>query len=204
LADGAFPHKGKGADLADAPRRALRATLELAMLFAAGAPLVALTQPFLPTSFPFGVALIVGVALLALPFWRSATNLQGHVRAGTQAILETLVAQSRSGQAASSHLEDLRAMLPGLGEPTTIPIGTGATCIGRSLKELNLRGLTGATVLAIERSPAEVVFPAADEVLRESDILILTGTHEAVASARELLRQSGKPPVAISDGDLLG
>jgi CPA2 family monovalent cation:H+ antiporter-2 len=204
LAEGAFPRKGNGADLADAPRRALRATLELAMLFAAGAPLVALTQPFLPTSFPFGVALIVGVALLALPFWRSATNLQGHVRAGTQAILETLVAQSRSGQAASSHLEDLRAMLPGLGEPTAIPIGTGTTCIGRSLKELNLRGLTGATVLAIERSPAEVVFPAADEVLRENDILILTGTHEAVASARELLRHSGKPSLAVSDGDLLG
>jgi CPA2 family monovalent cation:H+ antiporter-2 len=204
LAEGAFPRKGSGADLADAPRRALRATLELAMLFAAGAPLVALTQPFLPTSFPFGLALIVGVGLLALPFWRSATNLQGHVRAGTQAILETLVAQSRSGQSASNSLEDLRAMLPGLGEPTAVPIGTGTICIGRSLKELNLRGLTGATVLAIERSPAEVVFPAADEVLRENDILILTGTHEAVTAAGECLRQTSKPALATSDGDLLG
>jgi len=204
LAEGAFPRKGDGLDLAEAPRRALRATLELAILFAAGAPLVALTQPFLPTSFPFGLALVAGVALLALPFWRSATNLQGHVRAGTQAILETLVAQSRSSQPASNKLEDLRAMLPGIGEPTAVPIGSGAICIGHSLKDLNLRGLTGATVLAIERSPAEVVFPSADEVLRENDLLVLTGTHEAVLAAGELLRQTRKPALVASDGDLIG
>jgi CPA2 family monovalent cation:H+ antiporter-2 len=204
LAEGAFPRKGDGLDLAEAPRRALRATLELAILFAAGTPLVALTQPFLPTSFPFGLALVAGVALLALPFWRSATNLQGHVRAGTQAILETLVAQSRSGQPASNKLEDLRAILPGIGEPIAVAIGSGAICIGHSLKELDLRGLTGATVLAIERSPSEVVFPAADEVLREQDLLVLTGTHEAVVAAGELLRQTSKPAIVASDGDLIG
>ena len=165
---------------------------------------MALTQPFLPTSFPFGLALVAGVALLALPFWRSATNLQGHVRAGTQAILETLVAQSRSGQPASNKLEDLRAMLPGIGEPIAVSIGEGAICIGHSLKDLNLRGLTGATVLAIERSPAEVVFPSADEVLREHDLLVLTGTHEAVVAAGELLRQTSKPALVASDGDLIG
>ena len=165
---------------------------------------MALTQPFLPTSFPFAAVLVIGVALLGLPFWRSATNLQGHVRAGTQAILETLVAQSRSGQPASSKLEDLRNLLPGIGEPRAVPVGDGAICIGRSLKELNLRGLTGATVLAIERGPAEVVIPAADEVLREHDVLVLTGTHEAVAAACELLAQTSRPAPAASDGDLIG
>jgi CPA2 family monovalent cation:H+ antiporter-2 len=158
----------------------------------------------LPTSFPFGLALIVGVALLALPFWRSTTNLQGHVRAGTQAILETLVAQSRSGKPATTNLEDLRAMLPGIGEPTAVSIDGGAICVGRSLKELNLRGLTGATVLAIERGPGEVVFPAADEILRDHDLLVLTGTHEAVAAACELLKQTSKPAIVVSDGDLIG
>ena len=204
LAEGAFPRSGSGVDLAEAPRRALRATLELAILFATGAPLVALTQPFLPTAFPFAAVLVVGVALLGLPFWRSATNLQGHVRAGAQAILETLVAQSRSGQPAPSKLEDLRSLLPGIGEPRAVPVVDGAICIGRSLKELNLRGLTGATVLAIERGPAEVVIPAADEVLRDHDVLVLTGTHEAVAMACDYLSQTGKPALAASDGDLVG
>jgi len=195
LAEGAFPKSGSGVDLAEAPRRALRATLELAILFAAGAPLVALTQPFLPTAFPFAAVLVVGVALLALPFWRSATSLQGHVRAGAQVIIETLVAQSRSGETAPSKLEDLRSLLPGIGEPCAVPMAEGAVCIGRSLKELNLRGLTGATVLAIERGPADVVIPTADEVLREHDVLVLTGTREAVASACEFLarRKSESP-----------
>jgi CPA2 family monovalent cation:H+ antiporter-2 len=203
LAEGAFPAKGEGLDLAEAPRRALRATLELAILFAAGAPLVALTQPFLPTSFPFGLALVIGVALLALPFWRSATNLQGHVRAGTQAILETLVAQSRSGQSRQGKLDELRTLMPGIGEPITVAIARDSACLGRSLKEMNLRGLTGATVLAIERSPAEVVLPTAEEILRENDVLVLTGTFEAVGAARELLVASNRA-VITSDGDLLG
>ena len=204
LAEGAFPPAGSGVDLAEAPRRALRATLELAILFAAGAPLVALTQPFLPTAFPFGVALVVGVALLALPFWRSATNLEGHVRAGTQAILETLVAQSRSGQPAPGRLDDLCALLPGIGEPRAISVGRGAACLGRSLKDLDLRGLTGATVLAIERGAGEVVWPTADEVLREGDLLVLTGTGEAVAAAADYLTHAERTPTLSSDGDLVG
>jgi CPA2 family monovalent cation:H+ antiporter-2 len=204
LAQEAFPKNSSGLDLAEAPRRALRTTLELAMLFAAGAPLVALTQPFLPARFPFAVILVVGVALRALPFWRSTTNLQGHVRAGTQALLETLAAQSRSGREGSHKLDDLRAMLPGIGEPTTFSLAKGARCIGRSLKELNLRGLTGATVLAIERGAGQVVFPAADEVLGEHDVLVLTGTGEAVAAACDFLRQSGQPAPVFTDGDLVG
>jgi len=166
--------------------------------------LVALTQPFLPTSFPFGLALVVGVGLLALPFWRSATNLQGHVRAGAQAVLEVLVAQSRSHQPAATKLEELRTMMPGMGEPTAFTVATGASCIGRSLKELNLRGLTGATVLAIERSNGDVVVPSADETIREQDVLVLTGTHDAVQAACQLLRQSRRSSLAASDGDLVG
>jgi monovalent cation:H+ antiporter-2, CPA2 family len=204
LAEGAFPASAGGVDLAEAPRRALRATLELAILFAAGAPLVALTQPFLPTTFPFALVLVVGVALLALPFWRSARNLEGHVRAGAQAILETLVAQSRSGQAAPNKLDDLCRLLPGIGEPRAVPLGRQAPSIGRSLKELNLRGLTGATVLAIERGAGEVVFPSAEEVLREGDVLVLTGTGDAVSAAADLLAQPHRPRLATSDGDLVG
>jgi CPA2 family monovalent cation:H+ antiporter-2 len=202
LAEGAFPKAGTGVDLADAPRRALRATLELAILFATGAPLVALTQPFLPTKFPFAAALVVGVALLALPFWRSATNLEGHVRAGAQAVLETLVAQSRSHQ--PGRLHDLRTMMPGLGEPTAFTITAGAAAIGRSLKEINLRGLTGATVLAIERGGGDVAIPSGDEIIHEHDVLVLTGTQEAVRAACELLGQVRRPSTVSSDGNAIG
>jgi CPA2 family monovalent cation:H+ antiporter-2 len=204
LSEEAFPKSHHGLDLAEAPRRALRSTLELTILFASGAPLIALTQPFLPAQFPFAVVLILGVALLAIPFWRSTTHLQGHVRAGTQAILETLAAQSRSGQDGVAKLDELRAMMPGLGEPIVHAIGASSKGIGRSLKDLNLRGLTGATVLAIERAPGDIVFPTADEILRENDTVVLTGTREAVSAAQDLLRQPGKATPGFTDGDMVG
>jgi CPA2 family monovalent cation:H+ antiporter-2 len=170
----------------------------------AGAPLVALTQPFLPTSFPFAVVLVGGMALLGLPLWRSATNLEGHVRAGARVILETLAAQSRSGQPSAMRLENLRNLLPGIGEPRAVPIQGDAPCIGRSLKELHVRGLTGASVLAIERGESEIVSPTADEILRKGDVVVLTGTQEAVAAACELLCQPRPAAERASDGDLVG
>jgi CPA2 family monovalent cation:H+ antiporter-2 len=142
--------------------------------------------------------------LLALPFWRSARNLEGHVRAGTQVILEALVKQSRSGRPEPSQLEDLRMLLPGIGEPRAVEVRAGAPCVGRSLKEIDLRGLTGATVLAIERAGGESVFPAADERLREHDVLVLTGTEDAVTAACALLCEGRPPAHPATDGDLVG
>jgi CPA2 family monovalent cation:H+ antiporter-2 len=60
--------------------------------------------------------------------------------------------------------------------------------VGRTLAELDLRGQTGATVLAIQRGSNSVSFPAAREVLQAGDVLALAGTEEAVAAARGLLR----------------
>ncbi len=67
-------------DLGLAPRRALVVTLQLAIVLLLGAPLVAITQPFLA---PFqGAAILACVLmLLGLNFWHSATELQGHARA---------------------------------------------------------------------------------------------------------------------------
>ena len=36
---------------------------------------------------------------MGLAFWRSATELEGHVRAGSQMIVEALAAQSRTADA---------------------------------------------------------------------------------------------------------
>jgi CPA2 family monovalent cation:H+ antiporter-2 len=205
LTQEAFPMADNSLDLAEAPRKALLVTLELTVFFVAGAPLVALTQPFLPPGVPFAVVLVGGLALLAIPFWKSTTNLQGHVRAGAQVILETLVRQSHSAQERSEHTETLRQLLPGMGEPTVVTIQGDADCVGRTLKELDIRGLTGATVLAIERRPDEVIFPTAHEPLREQDVLVLTGSHESVIAAKAILEKKGlASSQTVTDGDLVG
>jgi len=196
LAEAAFPAAAGRLDRAAAPRRALVVTLQLASVLAVGAPLVAITQPFVP-GFLGAALLLVLLTALGVGFWRSATNLQGHVRAGSQVIVEALRAQSRvkpeaHEEAHGNSLGTLHAILPGLGEPTPVRLEASSPAVGRTLAQLNLRGMTGATVLAIRRGEDKVVVPTADEQLQEGDVLALAGTHEAIDSARAVL--SGMPP----------
>jgi CPA2 family monovalent cation:H+ antiporter-2 len=188
------PPDARTLDLAAAPRRALVVTLQIAILLCAGVPLVAVTQPFLPRYEGMAI-LLLSLALLAVALWRSATNLEGHVRAGAQVFLEHLAAQS-GAEASGPHRADgaePRPELPGLGNAQAIRLGADASAIGKTLRGLDLRGLTGATVIAIERQPADVVYPTAEEKLRPGDTLVVTGSAEAVAAARELLGRGGAP-----------
>ena len=81
----------------------------------------------------------------------------------------------------------LDAILEGLGQPEVIALAPGCAAEGKTLAELNLRGATGATVLAISRGESAILIPAASEVLFAGDIVAMAGTREAVTAARTLL-----------------
>jgi CPA2 family monovalent cation:H+ antiporter-2 len=180
-----LPDPGK-ADLGLAPRRALRLSIQIGIVLIIGAPLAAVTLPFLPA---YGGPAFLGVLLLllGLAFWRSARDLQGHVRAGATMIVEALARQNRP-KSADGMLDEVRKVLPGIGDLTQVTLGVGSPGSGQSLAELNLRGLTGASVVGLRRGDERMVFPSAREHLREGDVLALTGTHEAIAAAAELLQ----------------
>ena len=92
---------------------------------------------------------------------------------------------------------EVQRLVPGLGETTTLQPGPQrAPGVGKTLKQLNLRGLTGATVIAIERGhTTPVIHPTADEVLRAGDCLVLTGTDDAITAARTLLAGGSASPL---------
>ncbi len=195
LAIRVFPATGsQQLDLAAAPRRLLVAILQLAIVVVVGLPLVAVTQPFLPP-FRGAAVLLFLLLILAVPFWRSATNMQGHARAGAQALADALAQQTRAGRtAAGTHsLEDLNQTLAGLGSPVPITLFPGNPNLGKTLAEVKLRGLTGATVLAIQRGEQSVLIPSGHERLESGDVLAIAGTNTAVAAARRIL--------SASDGD---
>lgn len=197
LAAGALPSAAQaGPDLAAAPRRALVTTLQLAVVLVTLVPILAVVQPFLPWE-PVLALVAVVVLALGVSFWRGATNLQGHVRAGAQVIVEVLASQARGpARPEADALSQLREVLPGLGEPVAIRLEPGSAAAGRSLADLDLRGVTGATVLAIWRAEGGVMVPSAREVLREGDVLAVAGTAEAIAAARAL---TGRPARAPGD-----
>jgi len=180
--------KHKRVDFAAAPRRMLVVTFQLAGVLLVGTPLLALTQPFLPAALGAAVLALL-VVVLGVAFWRSATNLQGHVRAGAEVVLEALAAQSRPRPTptATDTLEQVHELLPGLGALAAVPLDAGSAVIGRTLAQVNLRGRTGATVLAITRADGGVLVPTAKERLREGDVLAVAGTHEAIDAAKAAL-----------------
>jgi len=189
LARRAFSDAQKGkVDLADAPRRALVIVVQLAVVLAVGIPVVAITQPFLPPhQGAFVLTLLTLVLLVAL--WKNATNLQGHARAGAQIIASALASEMASTEGASHEtklFEDVNAILPGLGEPVAIRVVPQSIAVGRSLAQLNLRGATGATVLAIKRGTQQIPTPLGREVIQSDDVVAVAGAHDAIAVARAI------------------
>src|SRR2546423_2021380 len=161
LAKRAFTEAQKGkVDPADAPRRALVILVQIAVVIAVGIPVVAITQPFLPPH-QGAVVLSVLTVVLLVALWRNATNLQGHAQAGAQIIASALAHQMASADPSQEEtkLEDGNAVLPGLGEPVAIRAMPESVAVGRSLMQLNLRGATGATVLAIKRGDQQIPTP---------------------------------------------
>jgi CPA2 family monovalent cation:H+ antiporter-2 len=196
------PGNSGGVDLAAAPRRALEVTLQVAGVLVVGAPILAVTQPFL-SGVETAAPLLLLAALLGVAFWRSATNLQGHVRAGVQVIVEALGKRLQDETApapgAPEAPPDFDRLLPGLGAPLAVRLEEGSPAVGRTLAQLNLRAITGATVLVIVRQGQGLV-PTADGALQVGDVLALGGTHDALGSARQIL--GGE--VAATDGTEAG
>jgi CPA2 family monovalent cation:H+ antiporter-2 len=190
LAEGALPRRSDGkVDLAAAPRRVLLVTFQLVIVLALGIPMVVVLQPLLP-SVPVALVLLLVLAGLGLAFWRSATNLEGHVRAGVEIISEALMSHSRGGktQPPEQAVEEVGKLLPGLGlsAPSVVELAADSPAVGKTLAELNLRGVTGATVLAITRGQTGII-ATATETLQKEDRLALAGSREAIDAARLVL-----------------
>jgi CPA2 family monovalent cation:H+ antiporter-2 len=203
----ALPTPDTGVDLAAAPRRALVVTLQLVIISVVLVLVLVATQPFVPAlRSPLVLGLMLGMVLvvLAIIFWRTAMDLHGHARAGAEIIVAALAHQMAAeplGSEAPSterRIERLREVLPGMGDPVPVRIMPGSQAVGRTLAEVNVRSVTGATVLAILRDGGEqVLMPSGPQVLRDGDLLAVIGSHDAVESAKALVA----PIVAIDSSE---
>jgi CPA2 family monovalent cation:H+ antiporter-2 len=191
LAVAALPRPRKGVDFDRAPRQVLFLFVELSVALAAGVFVVAVTQPFLPGYY--GPILLVAVLLaLGIAIWRSADDLEGHVRAGSEAVAAAIASASRSGSVETARpITELPEVIAGLGMPVAIRLGGASAVVGATLSQLNLRGRTGATVLAIARGDRAIIPPTANERLEAGDVLAVAGTVESIDAARVVLLSGG-------------
>ena len=187
LAASVLPRQAQGsADFAAAPRRAFVVALQLAVLVVVGGPLLALTQPFVPILYQAGVVAAV-LGAVAVSFWRRANDLEAHVRAGAEVVVEVL---TRKPEGVALSLDDVHSLLPGLGEVTPVKLEPASPAVGKTLAQLDLRARTGASVIAISRPLGEVIAPTGREVLRAGDVLALAGSQTALAAARVALEKA--------------
>jgi CPA2 family monovalent cation:H+ antiporter-2 len=166
----------------------LSASLQGGLLLLAGAPVVAVAQPFLPP-LRGTVALLLLLMFIGALVWRSASSLQGHAEAGAQLLVSALRHQmAETGvhpvPQPIAHAEEL---LPGMGAPVGVAIDAEHAAAGRTLRELNVRARTGAGVLAITRGDERILIPRGGDTIHAGDVLALAGTREAVAAAIALL-----------------
>jgi len=191
LATKALPASKDGIiDLAHAPRKTLVITLQLLILALVGIPFLALTQPFIP--LVFSLSLLLGsLILIGFVFWKRLEDLQGHIKAGAQLVIEALSPQQI--QFHDQEQPSMEKMLPGLGAITPITLSETSAVIGKTLGQINLRGLTGATVIAISSKEGNNVFPSGNTVLYAGNILTLTGSQEAIDLARRILEVKKHP-----------
>lgn len=80
----------------------------------------------------------------------------------------------------------------------TVRLGAGSPAVGQTLGELDLRGKTGATVIAVIRDGVPKISPGARYTLRENDTILLSGSPEktnvAIAMLEPEAAESGFNP----------
>jgi CPA2 family monovalent cation:H+ antiporter-2 len=167
------------------PALALISMLTTTLLLVVVVPLLALVQPFLDPMEGIGVV-IVGVILMGIVIVRSMQRMHGQM-----GVLKRILVESLTPESATTHRP---GEIPGFGMITPVRLEAGALAIGKTLGSIQLRAATGAAAIAISRDQ-EVLEPGRGEVLKEGDVVGLTGTTESIEAARRLLRERTPVPV---------
>jgi CPA2 family monovalent cation:H+ antiporter-2 len=169
----------------------VRATLRFLLGWVAAVFVLALGAPVLPPLVPLG---IVGFGLLVTTyfFWESLTRFHARV----ENVLSSLTGDSTAGSEAGGQQERSQRLAVtqllrdryGLSvrtEDFVVPFHP--TALNQSIRTLNLRSLTGASIIAIHRDPEQIIVPQSEAVLLPGDVLALLGEKDQLEAAIRLL-----------------
>jgi len=127
------------------------------------------------------MVLLVLVGLVAWLLWRSFIKVYSKAQV---ALLETLAPQPQPD--VGQTLAALPSLLREAGLHT-VSLGANSPAAGKLIRELQLRTLTGASIVGIERPGANLVNPGPDEELQAGDQLLLLGSRTQLDAARTVL-----------------
>lgn len=97
-----------------------------------------------------------------------------------------LLLQQAAGAVAAPNLDDLLGEL----DVTYLALGRRAAAAGKTLRDLDLRHATGATVVAVLRDGRPIANPGPETLLGTGDVVAAIGTREQVLALRTLLDET--------------
>jgi K+/H+ antiporter YhaU regulatory subunit KhtT len=135
---------------------------------------------------------VFGLLVTTYFFWESLSRFHARVENVLSSLTRDNIAgsetgdqQERSQRLAVTQLLSDRYGLSVQTEDFVVPFHP--TALNQPLRTLNLRSLTGASVIAIHRDPEQILVPQADTVLLPGDVLALLGDKDQLEAAIRLL-----------------
>ncbi len=145
--------------------------------------------PYFPTGTSLGVFALTTIILLVIG-WKRAVKLQSQLEF---AVMSSMEAEARSG-AREAVADAIRAMTrknPWPVELAEVVIPADGCMVGRSLKQTDVRRLTGATVVALQRGGVTHYDVPPDMPLSPDDHLLIVAEQAQLAEAVTLLTETG-------------
>lgn len=183
IAERVFGPLPEGQPRPERPRRLLEAAIQLLVILVVGIPCAVIALPFA------GGWLALAIAVLALGsffmLWRTAGRVAPQVQFSAERLVDLLSRQTaaQTGGATASKSDGIL----GLDMAQGVALDDDSFAVGKTLADLDLRAVTGATVVAIRNADDEHRLPTGQEPLERGDVLALAGTAASIAQARALL-----------------
>lgn len=154
---------------------------------------------YFPTGTSFTI-FVLAIAIMLVLGWKRAVKLQSQLE---YAVVSSLEDAARSGArtAVEDAIKSMTRKNPWPVELSEVVIPTGAEVVGRTIRELELRSTTGATVIAVQRGGATHYVVPPDMPLSPEDKLLLVAERSQLEAVERILRKIGQAKT-VSDEDL--
>jgi CPA2 family monovalent cation:H+ antiporter-2 len=164
---------------------------------------IAFLSPIVVPSFA-AVAILAVLAALVAFWWGSITKLHDRIEKTIIGLLEEKAAPQteKERQAHEALARLIREEYPWAVETTDFLLPFNESAVNQPIKDLRLRGETGASIVAVYRDPEPILNPPADTKLLPGDVLLLMGDADQIKAAVAYLSVKTKqpPPQAKREG----
>ncbi|RPH40486.1 MAG: cation/H(+) antiporter [Burkholderiales bacterium] len=163
-------------------RNAVPPLISSAFVLVFSALILGFSAAFLPPAKILWV-LLAGIVLTTLIFRNRAIGFYKRM----QESFESTLAQQNQEESDHHKEAESGTLLPASAEVFRVIIDDHSPIAGRFIKDIELRKITGASIVCIEREESSIVNPEAGEVILGGDTLLLLGSAQQLTAAREWL-----------------